>query len=137
MLIKCFIEALYSTDREIRETTMQVLAQIGNPAVPELINSLQSPNCDVRQCAAGVLDQLGWQPVTDVEYGFYAYASQRWDLLVELGLGALHAIESALQDESFYIRTSAALALGEIAHPNSLPLLEAAIQDENPYVRNA
>lgn len=116
---------------------MQVLAQIGSPAIPALVISLQSPNCDVRQCAAGVLEQLGWQPPTDIDYGYFAYASQRWDVLVVIGLPALYAIEAALQDESFYIRTSAALALGEMAHPDTLPLLETAVQDENPYVRNA
>ncbi|KAB2904764.1 MAG: HEAT repeat domain-containing protein [Anaerolineae bacterium] len=137
VMVKCYIEALYSNDREIRETTMQVLTQIGNPAIPSLVKSLQAPNCEVRQCAAGVLEQLKWVPASDIEYGFYAFASQRWDLLVEIGLAALYAIAAALQDESFYIRTSAVLALGEMAHPESLPLLELAIQDENPYVRSA
>lgn len=137
IMVNCFIEALESSEKDIRDTAMQVLVQMGGPAIPILVKNLQAANSEVRMCIADVLTQLHWKPTNDIEYAFYAYASQRWDVMVEIGLPSIYACAAAIQDESFYIRTSAVLALGEIAHPEVLPLLELAIQDENSYVRSA
>ncbi len=137
VMINCFIEALYANDRDIRETAVQVLVQMGQPAMPTLVKSLQSSDADVRLSVAEALKQLQWKPANDIEFAFFAYASQQWDLLVKIGLASIYACAAALQDASFYIRTSAVLTLGEIAHVEVLPLLELAMQDENSYVRSA
>lgn len=135
-LLGC-ISALQDENWHIRETATETLIKIGKPAIPHLIETLGNPHDDVRREAAEILHEIGWQPRCQDDLILYAFASQQWDILVAMGNIAVPAFDAALHDDNFYVRTSAALALGAIGGAHGLRLLERAIRDENTYVRSA
>ena len=133
--VQPFIDSLSHADWKIRDAAVQALMQLGETAEPLLIQAMEHPDDNVRREVANILVKMHWNPNSHAELMLYAYASQQWDVLINIGKPALPVLQIALQDENFYVRTSAVLALGEIGE--GLKLLEYALCDPNTYVRNA
>lgn len=135
--IQQLLQTLSSADWNSREAAINRLLAYGEQAEPALVELLHHPDDAVRREVAQLLSQLHWNPGSHAELMLYAYASQQWDVLINIGKPALPVLEQALHDDNFYVRTSAVLALGEIGERAVVPLLERALRDANSYVRNA
>ena len=100
---------LADPDVGVRWKATEALGKLGSPAVGPLTKSLKNGNVDVRWMAAVALGDIG-----DPE--------------------AIPALMAALDDEDTYVRSRAALALGEIGEA-ALAGLIAALRDGNDRVR--
>lgn len=93
-----------------REVAAAALGRIGRPAVPRLVEALQSPDATLRQQAADTLARIG--PAADE---------------------AVPALVQALRDDDPLVRKSAARALGQIgpAAAAAVPsLIEMLVEKE-------
>lgn len=112
-------------------------SSIASASTDELVLGLQDPDSDYRYTCAGILTERSWHPYNAYEAAMWAVAAQAWDALVTMGHAAIPACAAVLDDENFYIRTTATLTLGEIGDPEVLPFLNKMAQDPNHYVRTA
>jgi HEAT repeat protein len=108
--ISGLIQALEDSDWSVPFEAAKALVQIGPPAVPSLVQTLQNRDNNVRRIAADTLGQIG--------------AAQ-----------AMPGLIQALQDSDRDVRYSAAEALGQIGDMQAVPHLICAMQDEDPDVR--
>jgi beta-lactamase regulating signal transducer with metallopeptidase domain len=103
--------ALKDTDKEVRETAMQALVQIKDPAVFDpLVQALKDSSPDVREHAAFGLGQL---------------RDKR----------AVQPLIATLKDENADVREQVAFALGQLRDPSAVEGLAAAVRDANADVR--
>lgn len=106
------------------------LVLIGEPAVPALAQALTSEDKNIRARAAGALKVMfNWESIEDSE-------------LINMAVAGL---ARALSDKDGDVRESAAKALAEVGGPNkepppalieAIPVLINALSDENPRVRS-
>ena len=108
--VPALIEALREAERQGRQNIAFALAQIGKPAVPALIEALREAEGWIRQSAAFALGRIG-------------------------DTTAVPALKAALSDVNPDVRTHVASALGRIGDPTVVPVLRAALSDVNPDVR--
>ena len=99
-------------DANIRQGASIALANLGQPAVRALRNSLASERKDLRLWSAYTLGQIG--PVA---------------------ASAVEALNVSLADTDPALRAAAAEALGKIAAPTAVDCLINALGDENDQVR--
>jgi HEAT repeat protein len=92
----------------------------------------------VRQYAADLLDQLGWQASDAAAEAAYCVARRQWDRCVEIGAPAVRSLSSAVASEKpsynddsidYNDRTEAARTLGRIGDPAAVETLCAALAD--------
>ena len=105
-----FISAL--KDPRYRESALEQLTKIGNPAVEPLITALKEEDIPVRIGAARALREI---------------KDNR----------ALEPLMVALKDENASVRMWGAEALGEIKDNRAVEALMIAVKDEDPHVRIA
>jgi HEAT repeat protein len=119
-----------------RETAAEALGRIGDArAVEPLIAALK--DVDVRQAAAGALDDIGWQPGQDADGAVYWIAKAQWDKCVAIGAPAVQPLTAVLKDKDDEVRWAAAKALLQIGDTRAVGPLIAALQDSDCSVREA
>lgn len=108
------VEKLIDTNARARLQAHDALVDLGVSAVPSLLETLHSPDIELRWRSAWVLGDMATE------------ASP-----------AIAALTEALQDEDGQVRMYAVLALGSIGTPakSAVPSLMAALQDREEYVR--
>ncbi len=112
MSVDDLIEKLSNPSEEVRDNAAEKLVEIGEPAVPALIDALKNENNLVRGGAAEAL-------------GCICDAS------------AVPELIETLKDEDKLVREVAAWALGIIGDASAVPLLIEALKDDDWNVREA
>jgi len=138
------IENLKKGDEFLVEDAIDALRKLGSPAIPQLIEALQSENLQVRQGAVDALGKIGQSAIPDLLEGLKSDKEQvRWGAAKALGIVGSDAKEAvpdlieALQDKEARVRSSAAYGLGGIGHDakDAIPDLSKALQDSDKDVR--
>jgi hypothetical protein len=130
------ISALDDPNNEVRWEAALALGEFHETrAIEPLTRALRDPDKYVRYGAVLALDKIGWQPVHDLEIGFYAFGKQDWDLLSTLGEGALLPLTHGSRDRDTAVRVKAVEVLGLIGNRLAIPTLYQALKDENDLVR--
>ena len=123
--------------------------EIGEPAVPALIDALGSWCGTTRSGAAEALKEIGWKPGTDELRALFLIALENWEECIELGDLAVEPLIVALEIEpkteevgengryfsheaEYNIRFGAAEALGFIGDTRAIkPLNKVLDGDED------
>ncbi|MBD1939545.1 HEAT repeat domain-containing protein [Microcoleus sp. FACHB-68] len=103
------IEKLKTADEFNRDETIEALAKLGAPAVPQLIKAWESDNLLVRQGAGDALEKIG-EP-------------------------AVPALIKALESKNKRVRWLAAAALGDTDNSEGVPVLVKALKDPDTRMR--
>ncbi len=114
---------------ELNGILNRLLADIGQPAIPALVDSLGSAPTEARQVVVGLLEKLGWQPGRDKNAALYYLEKKDWDKLAEIGEPAIQPLIANISTASFYGED----VLVRIGEPALEPLL-AAFQAGSGYV---
>lgn len=101
---------IFSLDSDAREPSIKKLAEIGEPAVPALINALRNKDQLVR---CGAIEALG--NIADS--------------------GAIPVLIDVLKDDNEYVRSNAVEALGKIEDSRAVPVLITSLKDKHGEVR--
>ncbi len=140
------IENLKKADEFLVEDAVDALRKLGSPAIPQLIEALQSENLQVRQGAVNALGRIGKAAIPDLLEGLKSDKEQvRWSAangLGNIGSQAQDAIPDlivVLKDPEPRVRSSAADALGSIGHDaqDAIPDLIETLQDTDARVRSS
>jgi HEAT repeat protein len=124
-----------------RQRAVEILGEIGSPAVPVLLEALKDEDLKVRWLAAQALGKIG--DPRAVPALLEALKDQWMRLSATEALGkigdpqAVPALLEALKDENKWIRKAAVSALGEIGDRQALPALMEALKDRDENVRRA
>ncbi|MBN1963086.1 MAG: HEAT repeat domain-containing protein [Anaerolineae bacterium] len=101
----------------------ETLNSIGRPALPLLLEALESDNWRIRSVAAEVLHAQSWQEITTKHRALILMAKKEWDKIPALGNDAVPVLLSFIEDQ--YARETL-ITCGAAA----VPYLVAAL-DEN------
>lgn len=134
MLGEAAVEPLLSVLREGNDTAWRgavtALVLIGDAAVRLLPGALTDGHFRVRAGAADALDRLGWSPEPGEETVRYLIAKEQWSDLARVGEAAVEPLVAVLNDRDDSIRRRAAMALGELRDPRSVPALMTLLHDD-------
>ncbi len=111
--IELLLPMLDDADSEVREKAKHALVEMGQLALPDLLEVLRRGRLNARQGAAEALGMIR-------------------DARAVEALGA-----ALIGDESMWVRVAAANALGEIGGVQVEDALNAGMDDDNPDVRDA
>jgi len=110
-------------------------------AIPYLATALKDSDFHVRCAAAEALAQIGSPAVTDLVQALNnCNKFEHWPIinaLVEIGSPSANALLLALKNDDKEVRSDAAEALGRIGVVQAVPDLAMAIKDGDWYVRRA
>ena len=123
-----------------RANAKKALTEIGEPSIEPLIDILNNnafKNNQLCAASAEVLEAIGWTPSDDETAAVYYISRNEWDECVKLGPTAVEPLVSALKDEKYEVRKSAALTLGKIGDPHAVMPLIAALNEGFPYAADA
>ncbi|MBW4492161.1 MAG: HEAT repeat domain-containing protein [Oscillatoria princeps RMCB-10] len=125
------IEQLKTAEEFNREETVDNLAKLGAPAVPALINALQSDDLQVRQGAVGALAKIGQPAIHDLIKALHSKNQRvRWNAAAALGNinyranntdyikdadAVISALAKLLKDSHSPVRRRAAWSLSQIS----------------------
>jgi len=138
--IQKLIEQLRSQDPIARNNAMNVLGNIGRPAVPHLVTALQSPDVEMRRDALYALSRIRdfnsapfvLKMLKDKDASIREIAAKLLgELQYEWGLPEL---AQAFRDKDFRVRAGATYGMAKIGKP-ALPYFIEAAKDENVNVR--
>lgn len=110
--VPVLLEAFLHKNKPTREQAMKSLKHIGQPAIPVLLETLESGVDKIRSNVALVLGRMGDK-------------------------SAVPGLIRALADESNHVRFNAARALGAIGDPDAVAALAKALNDEKEWGRSA
>lgn len=140
--VNALMEALKDSDKDVRETAMNVLVRLRDPRMFEpLVAALKDSDADIREQAASALGRMRDARAIDPLAAALkdASASVREQVVFALGqlraAGTIEAIAMALRDASPSVREQAAFALGQIRDKRAIEPLISALKDGNPSVR--
>jgi len=100
-----------SDDYAHRVAAGQSLVAIGEAAVPSLLRLLVSEEFRVREHAADLLEEIGWNPSANEIGAAYWVTKGCWDKAIELGDSAVAPLLRSLREGDFATRQAAASAL--------------------------
>jgi HEAT repeat protein len=105
---------LANEDYETRIRASQSLVEIGKPAALALLDLLRGSDAGLRERAAGILDQIGWEPGKDEVGATYWVTKGCWEKAAEIGDPAIAPLVRALREGDFDVRQSAAGVLHDL-----------------------
>jgi len=142
-VISSLIEELGDEDLDVWKRAEEELIEIGEPAVPLLIDALDSDNTRIRIKTINVLGEIGDPRAVGPIIDLLKSESPLIRARASIALGELKdtkavkpLIDVLLDDEESWVRSEAAKALGEIGDPRALEPLVQALKDEDPWVRD-
>ncbi len=112
ILLEAIRDGYRGENSNLLGSAANALIQMGNVAIPDLLEALHSNDKSIRRYAAQALGEIG-------------------DAI------SIPELLEALHDEDENVRDSAAQALGEIGDAISIPELLEALHDEGKYVRES
>ena len=127
--------------------TAEALSEIGEPAIPILIDALTDDHWCVRANAADTLGNIGLPAkvaipnlitcLDDAHNRVRRHAAEALGRMGEAASSAVSALTSRLTDETMQVRYNAALSLARIepSANKAVPALTATLMDEDRYVR--
>jgi len=122
----------------VRPAAARALGNIRDSrALESLITALKDGNKNVRQAAAGALEQLGWNPDQGEDGAWYWIAKRDWRKAVALRSQAVEPFIAVLKDEDLDVCQAAAVALGKIGNSRALEPLIASLKDGRNDMRLA
>jgi HEAT repeat protein len=125
---KPLIDALKDENYFVTDTISRLLGQIlGRQTAAPLVQALKETHKEVRQGAANILTQIGWEPANNDERALYLIAKQDWDRLPPLAKDAVEPLIHILEDKDFDVRWHAIIALGQIKDDRTINTLAAII----------
>jgi HEAT repeat protein len=137
-VLRPLLNALRDAEAVIREVAVNAIESFGDPAcVKALVPLLKDRNLAVRRRAARALDNFGWRPHSDSERVQRAVALGEYSRAASVGVAALDALLSVLDDLESPERRLAIEALGTIKDERIVAPLVAALNDRDPQVRGA
>jgi HEAT repeat protein len=138
--IRYYMEQLRDEDLFLSTEAAFELAEIGDPAVPLLIEALSDESWQVRLSAAVALGEIG--DPTAIPALIAALSDENWEVRANatVALGkmdqvAVPALVAALKDQDVQVRRNAIKALGDIGDPAAAPGLIGVLGDEDWEVR--
>nr|HPO03527.1 HEAT repeat domain-containing protein [Treponemataceae bacterium] len=139
-----------------KTTVLSIFSYIEKMKVQEAASSvrsiLKSENTDYRDSAISLLGSIGTEEDADFLFDFLEdefSVDEKTRLVIRqnvmTALGKLKAEKYRVrfeevagnEDENAVIRSTAAVALGEIGNPESIPILESLFLDKDPLLRSA
>jgi HEAT repeat protein len=134
--------ALASPDKDVRTNATLALTQIGDVAVPELIDVIKGGSPSQKVGAAGAVGRLHSPRAIDALVGALAAKEKEVrlacrDALVVLGEPSVEPLIGALTNADAFTRQHAAEALGELGNAAAAEPLLPAMEDDNRLVRLA
>jgi HEAT repeat protein len=123
-------------------STERAMEELGEPAVEQLISSLQDADASVRVLAVMALAKLGDSRTAEPLVAALRDTDELvqmavWAALVDMGRPAVGPLMAALRDANPDVQRNAALALGELADPQSVDALLEALADPRHPARAA
>ena len=112
--VRPLVAALNDEDQQVRKAAANALVKVGEQSVDLLTSALQDPEGNVRNVAAGILEQLGWKPDCGESGAWYWVIKRDCKQASKLGLVAVTPLLFALHDEDKDVRMAAAEALGRL-----------------------
>ncbi|HIE28284.1 TPA: hypothetical protein EYP66_13450 [Candidatus Poribacteria bacterium] len=146
-LVSELAKALRNESEEVRLNIVEVLKEIGQPAVPALTEALSDESEKVREKAADAIGDIGEKAqaavpaliemLNDVSEEVRVEAADALGDMRASSQEAISALIKALSDESKDLRRIAAEALGNIGEPakDAVPALMEVLNDESEAVR--
>ena len=128
------VGSLSSNDMDFRDELVNVLSEIGTPAIPSLIDALPNPLQNISRGAYDALVKMG-EPAasflishfTDITKGTQSTVKA---ILVEMGADAVTPLINVLSHKSQTIADMSAELLVEIGQPSIQPLIDT-LEDES------
>jgi HEAT repeat protein/beta-lactamase regulating signal transducer with metallopeptidase domain len=141
-VVAALVDALKDSDKEVRESAMQALANMRAPeALGAIRASLKDANPSVRQQAAFALGQYRDRSSVDALGAALQDSSADVREQAVFALGqirdsrAAEPLAQALKDADGSVREQAAFALGQLRSPDAVQPLTAALHDRSADVR--
>jgi HEAT repeat protein len=137
---------IQALERHSSTLLMEVLGRLRDPrAVAPLVAALTQENPHIRQAAATALGLIGDpQAVRALIDSFRVESGDTEDItawqdaaeaLAHIGEPAVGPLIAALADENWLVRTSSAIALGQLGDPRAVAPLIVLLGDREPQVR--
>ena len=137
--------ALRDRNAAVRRMAAQSLANhlgrlVDTRVLTSLVAALRDPRSSVRRWAANALNQVGWEPESDIDRSWEVVATQDWGAFIAMHRVGFHSLlpleplVTVLGDSSVALRRQAAEVLVAIGL-SSAPLLVVALRDDNAAVR--
>lgn len=136
-----WLEALTDPDDATREEAAQALIKLADPSATDaLIEALQDEYWSVRMYAGHALARIGGPKVIDALVSMLGDSIKECrdgavDDFATIGASAVERLVSALRDERWRVRESAAKALGLIKDTRAVDGLIATLRDRDGSVR--
>jgi HEAT repeat protein len=133
--IQGLLSALRDESADVRRVAAVVLGRRGDRSVAWPLSALlNDPSPEVRQAVAHALRQLDWKPATGEELARYETSLGRSESPAAGGR-ALNPLLGDLNQDTAFLRRTAADALKEVSDPNRIAPWLAALTNPDPSVR--
>jgi len=140
--VPSLVNAMGDEEIPVRRAAARALAQIGRPAIPALVATLEGKGGRLAPYALWALGEIGSPLAIDtlIEATSYYEWRVRWSAVEALGdVGgerAAGALLESLEDRDLRVRNAASEALQKIGEP-AVPPLAIALRHSNKVVRRA
>ncbi|MFA7197654.1 MAG: HEAT repeat domain-containing protein [Methanoculleus sp.] len=111
-------------DDEVQFGARYALREIGDAAVPHLVEALVAPQGDIRRSAASILRELGWEPSDEAGAIRYHIAEEAWLDVADYGTAAVDPLIRILTSPDREAWWNAARTLGEVGEAAVGPLVD-------------
>jgi HEAT repeat protein len=132
--VPALLPALEVDDKNVRASVAMALSHIGGAStITALIKALSDKDEDVRIAAAYALGQCGEEAIPDLIDALESSVEGRAlivNVLEQIGKHSIPYLIIALGDENENVRTTAALALGQIKEKETISALLQVLNDE-------
>ncbi|KQC05781.1 MAG: hypothetical protein APR53_06585 [Methanoculleus sp. SDB] len=138
--IDALIEACHSHNREVRESAVQTLDLIGEPAVEPLIRALEDESVATREAVARVLGTIGDTRAIEPLMESLRDESRRVReagarALAAIGRPSVERLIQGLSDDEWHVRVGSVVALRITGAPETIPDMIRLLSDRSVYVR--
>lgn len=134
------IESLKEDDEHVRVQVLELLEEIGSPAVEQLIEALSSGEKNIRIGSAKALGEIK-DPRAITPLIETLKDDNKWvrreasGALSKMGESAVDPLLGILDDADWKVRGAAAWALGSIGDKRAIEPLKKALDDKSGYVK--
>jgi HEAT repeat protein len=125
------LSVLDSEYRDVRDTAMEALVRLGDAATPIWLQALSSQHSDVLRASAAALDAVDWKPSADAQGAQYWIAKQEWVNVRQLGDVALDPLVQALRIQDNHMHQAVVQTLTQSGESAQVLLMQALNADDS------